>query len=191
MDTLWSIDEWPKSEEISPSPHAEPGSPPVASLEVEIIRSAKRRKSVSARIVDGRIVVRMPQWMTKAQEVEYVAWMREKLDRQHTSTAIDLTARADQLARRYRLPAPTSIRWVTNQHSRWGSCSPTAGEIRITDRIATFPDWVVDAVIVHELAHLVEANHSPRFHQLANRHPKQERAHGYLLAMQSQHEDLR
>ncbi len=161
------------------------------SLEVEVIRSTKRRKSVSARIVDGRIVVRMPQWMTKAQEMEYVAWMREKLERQHTATAIDLTERANQLARRYRLPTPSSIRWVTNQRSRWGSCSPTAGEIRITDRIANFPDWVVDAVIVHELAHLVEANHSPRFHQLANRHPKQERAHGYLLAMQNQHEDRR
>jgi hypothetical protein len=159
-------------------------------MEVEVVRSSKRRKSVSARVVDGKIVVRMPQWMTKAQEAEYVEAMRAKLERQHAATSVDLAERADVLARRYRLPVPRSIRWVPNQRSRWGSCSPDTGEIRITDRIESFPGWVVDAVIVHELAHLVEANHGPRFHALANRYPKQERAHGYLLAMQMNGDDL-
>ena len=71
-------------------------------MEVEVIRSSKRRKSVSARVVDGRIVVRMPQWMTKAQEAEYVESMVAKLVRQHTAKTVDLTARAGELARRYR-----------------------------------------------------------------------------------------
>ena len=108
-------------------------------MEVEVIRSAKRRKSVSARIVDGRIVVRMPQWMTKAQEAEYVESMVAKLVRQHTATTVDLTARAAELARRYDLPSRRSIRFVSNQASRWGSCSPSTGEIRISDRIAGVP----------------------------------------------------
>ena len=56
--------------------------------------------------------------------------------------------------------------------------------LRITDRIAGFPEWVIDAVIVHELAHLVELGHGPEFHALADRYPKQERAYGFLLAMQ-------
>ena len=186
MDTLWSTEEW---EHGVPAPaptlaHPEPTAAAVAAMEVEVVRSAKRRKSVSARVVDGRIVVRMPQWMTKAQEAEYVEAMVAKLVRQHTATTVDLPRRAAELARRYRLPEPTSIRFVSNQVSRWGSCSPDSGEIRISDRVAGFPSWVLDAVIVHELAHLVEASHGPAFHALADRYPKQERAYGFLLAMQ-------
>jgi predicted metal-dependent hydrolase len=159
-------------------------------MEVVVIRSAKRRKSVSALVVDGRIVVRMPQWMSKAQEAEYVEAMVAKLVRQHTATTVDLPRRAAELARRYRLPEPQSIRFVSNQVSRWGSCSPSSGEIRISDRVAGFPGWVLDAVIVHELAHLVEAHHGPAFHALADRYPKQERAHGFLLAMQLTDDDV-
>jgi predicted metal-dependent hydrolase len=190
MDSLWSTEEWEPGAATRPSLLAEPPETAMARMEVEVVRSTKRRKTVSASIVDGRIVVRMPQWMTKAQEAEYVDAMRAKLERQHASTEVDLSSRAAELARRYRLPEPTSIRWVSNQRSRWGSCSPESGEIRITDRIASFPVWVIDAVIVHELAHLVEANHGPRFHELADRYPKQERAHGYLLAMQVTGDDL-
>lgn len=190
MDSLWSTDEWSDGDVPPASLLVEPARSSVERMEVEVVRSTKRRKSVSASIVDGRIVVRMPQWMTKAQEAEYVESLRAKLERQHNATTTDLTERAAALARRYRLPAPTSIRWVSNQRSRWGSCSPETGDIRITDRIASFPGWVVDAVIVHELAHLVEANHGRRFHELANRYPKQERAHGYLLAMHLQGDDL-
>jgi hypothetical protein len=194
VDTLWSTEEWEHGDTgAAPTLVApEPGLPPspVAGMEVEVVRSSKRRKSVSARVVDGRIVVRMPQWMTKAQEAEYIEAMVAKLERQHTAKAVDLTARAAELARRYALPTPRSIRFVGNQVSRWGSCSPSSGEIRISDRIAGFPGWVLDAVIVHELAHLVEANHSPAFHALADRHPKQERAYGFLLAMQLTDDDV-
>ncbi len=199
MDTLWSTDEWEHGAptvrpsladpDPGPDPESEPTAAAVAGMEVEVVRSSKRRKSVSARIVDGRIVVRMPQWMTKAQEVEYVEAMVAKLVRQHTARTVDLTRRAGELARRHDLPVPRSIRFVSNQVSRWGSCSPSAGDIRISDRVAAFPGWVLDAVIVHELAHLVEANHSPAFHELADRYPKQERAHGFLLAMQLTDED--
>ena len=191
MDTLWSTDEW-AHRDPSPAPTLvapEPASA-LAGMRVEVIRSSKRRKSVSARIVDGRIVVRMPQWMSKAQELEYVNDMIAKLERQHTAKAVDLPARAAELARRYDLPTPRSIRFVGNQLSRWGSCSPSTSEIRISDRIAAFPGWVLDAVIVHELAHLVEGNHSPAFHAHADRYPKQERAYGFLLAMQLTDDDV-
>jgi predicted metal-dependent hydrolase len=197
VDTLWSTDDWQEGEAAPAAslvavaePEAEPSSTAVAGMDVEVIRSSKRRKSVSARVVDGRIVVRMPQWMTKAQEAEYVESMVAKLVRQHTAKTVDLTARAGELARRYDLPVPRSIRFVGNQVARWGSCSPHAGEIRISDRIAAFPGWVLDAVIVHELAHLVEANHSPAFNELANRFPEQERAYGFLLAMQLADDDV-
>ena len=156
----------------------------VGRMEVEVVRSTRRRKSVSARVVDGRVVVRMPQWMSKAQEGEYVSSLVAKLERQHSAEAVDLNTRAAELASRYGLPRPSSIRWVSNQRHRWGSCTPSTGEIRITDRIAGFPAWVLDAVIVHELAHLVHLHHSADFWALAHRYPKTERAYGFLIAMQ-------
>jgi hypothetical protein len=192
MEALWSgsIDGWVEDHRAPrpPVPVAPEPAPPeatgLASLEVEVVRSAKRRKSVSARIVDGRIVVRMPHWMSKAQEAEYVTSLVAKLERQHAATEVDLSRRAAELSARYDLPRPASIRWVTNQQQRWGSCTPSTGEIRISDRIAAFPGWVLDAVIVHELAHLVHLHHSPEFWALANRYPKTERAYGFLIAKQ-------
>jgi predicted metal-dependent hydrolase len=168
----------------APAAPGEPDGARVARLAVEVVRSAKRRKSVSARIVDGRIVVRMPQWMSKAQEAEYVASLVAKLERQHSAQRVDLPTRAAELGARYGLPQPASIRWVANQRHRWGSCTPETGEIRISDRIAGFPGWVLDAVIVHELAHLVHLHHTPEFWALANRYPKIERAYGFLIAKQ-------
>ena len=162
---------------------------PVPALEVEVVRSSKRRKTVSASVIDGRVVVRMPTWMTKAQEDEYVTALVAKLERRRRSEVVDLTTRAAQLAKRYDLPKPTSIRFVSNQVSRWGSCTPSTGEIRISDRIAGFPTWVLDAVVVHELAHLVHLGHTPEFWELANRYTMTERALGFLIAKQMTDED--
>lgn len=162
---------------------ADPGDEPAADpLPVEVVRSAKRKKSSSARIVDGRIVVRVPQWLSQAQVDDAVRALVARLERQRRSTRVDLTERARLLARRHDLPEPARIRWVSNQQARWGSCTPSTGDIRISDRIAGFPDWVVDAVVVHELAHLVHADHSPAFWALAHRYPKTERALGFLIA---------
>ena len=180
MTTLWSAldDGW------DPDAPAAVEPPPPPPLQVEVIRSAKRRKTVSASIVDGRVVVRMPTFMTKAQEAEYVASLVAKLERQRRSEVVDLPARAATLARRYRLPTPSSIRFVSNQSTRWGSCTPSTKEIRLSDRIAAFPGWVLDAVIVHELAHLVHLHHDAAFWELAHRYPKTERAYGFLIAKQ-------
>ena len=66
---------------------------------------------------------------------------------------------------------PASIRWATNQTKRWGSCTLATREIRISSRLRVAPPWVLDAVIVHELAHLLEPGHSPRFRELESRYP--------------------
>ena len=76
----------------------------------------------------------------------------------------------------------TSIRYVTNQNGRYGSCTPGQGTIRISHRLAEMPLWVLDYVLVHELAHLVEANHGKRFWRLVNHYPLTDRARGYLMA---------
>jgi hypothetical protein len=197
MEPLWSgsLGEWrePAAVRPAPAPLVQPAAPPAPAPpapEVEIVRSRNRRKTVSARWVDGRIVVRMPYGMTKAQEQAFVTDLVAKVIRKNTADEVDLPTRARELARRYELPVPTSIRFVSNQVSRWGSCTPSTGEIRISDRIAGFPTWVVDAVIVHELAHLVHRHHSPEFWALAHRYPKTERAYGFLIAKQLTGDDV-
>ena len=151
-------------------------------MDVEVIRSARRRKTVEGRVVDGVIRVRAPARMPEAELRRHVATLVAKLERRQLAEEIDLEARAAALAARYGLPRPASIRWVENQGTRWGSCTPAEGAVRVSSRVARFPRWVVDYVVVHELAHLVEGGHGPRFWALVNRYPKAERARGFLIA---------
>lgn len=164
------------------------GSDPVVgacggeALPVEVVRSARRTKTAEARLVDGRLVVRIPARSTRAEEHEFVTYFLGRFQRNRTVSSLDLVKRAATLARRYRLPEPVSIRWVGNQRNQWGSCTPVDGSIRLSDRMAGFPSWVIDYVIVHELAHLVVADHGPRFQALVDAYPRAERARGYLMA---------
>ena len=101
--------------------------------------------------------------------------------RQH-SEGTDVDARARGLARRLDLPSPAGVRWVDNQSTRWGSCTMATGEIRVSRRLAEYPRWVLDYVLVHELAHLAVPDHSPAFWSLVGRYELSERARGYLIA---------
>jgi hypothetical protein len=153
---------------------------------VEIRVSARRRKTSEARWVGGRIVVSLPAHLSGEAREKTIAWLVDRLVAKHPlRTAIgdsDLMARAEALSDRYRIGArPTSVRWVTNQMERWGSCSYHSGEIRISHRLRSVPEWVLDAVLVHELAHLVHPNHSPAFHQLADGYRRHHEA-GLFLA---------
>ncbi len=151
-------------------------------MRVEVIRSPRRRKTVQASETDGVVRIWIPAAMSGEDEERWVAEMLSRLDRRRATEATDLDARARVLAARYRLPSPVTVRWVDNQHSRWASCSPSDGVIRVSSRLAGFPAWVVDYVLVHELAHLVEPRHGPAFWALVHRYRRAERARGYLLA---------
>lgn len=151
-------------------------------VKVEVVRSPKRRKTVQAREVDGVLRVSIPATMTKADEERVVGEMVRRMRRRAAAAVTDLSARAAALASRHRLPTPASIRWVDNQRLRWGSCTPADGAIRVSSRIAGFPEWVLDYVIVHELAHLREPGHGPAFWHLVSRYPLAERARGFLIA---------
>ena len=149
---------------------------------VEVVRSARRVRTVSARLVDGVLVVRVPAGLPADQEDRYVRELAAKVARRHRSDTLDVDERARQLAGRFDLPAPARVRWVDNQQARWGSCTPTTGDLRISTRLTGCPRWVVDYVLVHELAHLAVADHSPAFWSLVGRYPLAERARGYLMA---------
>lgn len=151
-------------------------------LSARVTRSKRRRKTAEARL-DGNVVdIRIPATSTAADERHYVELFLDRFERSRRAELLELGERADRLARRYGLPVPTSIRWVANQQHRWGSCTPADGSIRLSDRMVKFPSWVVDYVIVHELAHLVETGHTTRFWELVDAYPKAERAKGYLQA---------
>lgn len=150
---------------------------------VEVIRSDRRSKTVSARIVEGVIRVRIPSWMSSLDESRYVSKIVARVELQRRSEGIDLDGRARALAAKFDLPLPMSIRWSKKQQQRWGSCSIHSGHIRISDRLVDVPPWVLDHVIVHELAHLVVPNHSAAFDELVQRNPLAERATGYLMAL--------
>ncbi|MDP9395833.1 MAG: M48 family metallopeptidase [Actinomycetota bacterium] len=152
---------------------------------VEVRRSARRRRTVSAYRDGARTVVLIPERMSAAEERRWVALMLERLaaqeQRRRPSDAA-LLARAQDLSRRYLggQAVPTSVRWVDNQGSRWGSCTPADGSIRLSSRLRGMPSWVVDYVLVHELAHLLVPGHGAPFWSLVGEYPRAERARGYL-----------
>ncbi|WP_107772230.1 M48 metallopeptidase family protein [Nocardioides sediminis] len=154
--------------------------------EVEVRRSKRRRRTVSAYREGDRIVVLIPAAMSKRDEAQWVADMVARLERKEKRTRPSdeqLLARARTLNDTYfgGLATPSSVRWVTNQQQRWGSCSPGDRSIRLSERLQGMPPWVVDYVLVHELAHLLEHGHDAAFWAWVDRYPRAERARGYLL----------
>lgn len=158
-------------------------------METRIIRSERRQRTISARMEDGVLVVRLPAGMTADQESAWVERMRQRvLGKQHAhelNADNALRQRAEELNRTYFGGALqiADIRYVANQDHRWGSCTTNQGTIRLSDRLAAVPDWVRDYVIVHELAHLLCPDHSPVFWRLVQRYKLTERARGYLMAL--------
>lgn len=158
---------------------------------LRIVRSDRRRRTVTARLAEGGAVLEIlaPAAATDAELAPIIEQLKGRLLRRQEKAEIAddsaLARRAGELNRRYfgdRLRW-REIRYVTNQQRRYGSCTPATGVIRISHRVAAMPAWVHDYVVVHELAHLLEANHGPKFWKLVNRYPRAERARGYLMAL--------
>lgn len=142
----------------------------------------------------GKLVALVPQRLTRAQEAELLPPLVERFLRREASVGSrlgdeQLRARAEGLYRRYLEAAGGPLRevqisWVSNQHHRWGSCSSAAGQIRLSDRLRTVPGWVLDYVLLHELAHLLQPNHSPAFHALLAGYPRLAEAKAFLWGYQ-------
>ena len=152
--------------------------------DVEVRVSSRRKKTAGAHWEGDRIVVVVPSHLRGADLETMVDDLTRRLRRSrpqmHASDEA-LAARASQLGHTYLDGVtPASIRWSSRQRKRWGSCTIATREIRISDRLRTVPTWVLDSVIVHELAHLVEPNHSPRFRALENRFPRVREAELFL-----------
>jgi predicted metal-dependent hydrolase len=150
---------------------------------VQVTRSKRSRKTVSARYRDGVMHLTIPAWMSRADEQKWIATMQQRFARANRKTDTELMDRARQLGRQHGLPKPASVVWTRDLSSRWGSCTIDTASIRINGKLSSAPSWVVDYVLVHELAHLIHADHSAAFWDVVNRYPKTERAIGFLMGM--------
>ncbi|WP_254780907.1 M48 family metallopeptidase [Modestobacter sp. DSM 44400] len=171
-----------------PAARSRTASAPGLREAVEVRRSARRRRTVTAYRENGRTIVLIPAAFSAAEERRWVDQMVAKLqtreERRHRNLASDgeLMTRATTVSDTFFAgrAVPASVRWVDNQHRRWGSCTPSDRTIRLSSRLRGMPEFVVDYVLVHELAHLLEASHDERFWALVHAYPQAERALGFL-----------
>ena len=111
-------------------------------MEVKIVRSKKRTKTVSAREVDGVFVVHAPLQMSETELQPIIDRLQKRWQKRQVKGELDdgaLQRRAQELNRQYFAGKLkwSSIRWVTNQNSRHGSCTPSNGTIRLSHRLST------------------------------------------------------
>ncbi len=156
-------------------------------MHIDVVRSPRRRKTITAERRGRRVVVRLPAGLSRAEERSWVDRMVTRLEEierlERLNARRDLEAAARRLNERHfggRLRW-RSIRYVANQRDRFGSCTPEDRTIRISNRVADMPAWVREYVVMHELTHLLVAEHSPQFWRLVRRYPLAERARGFLI----------
>jgi predicted metal-dependent hydrolase len=150
-----------------------------------VIPSRRRRRTVQALLVGGVLELRVPEAMPPEERSRWAERMRARIERQirraQPSDAV-LEERARELNLRY---VDGRLHWASvgyaAQQRRWGSCTTTAGVIRVSSRAAALPRWVRDYILVHELVHLEVPGHGARFWALVNRYPLAERARGFLI----------
>jgi hypothetical protein len=183
LDSSLDLDALDEPAEVAPLPVQ-------AAPKVEVRRSARRRRTVSAHRVGDTIVVSVPARMSRSDEARYVAELVDRIvrsERKLRRSDGELEARAAELSSRYLggRATPTSVRWVDNMAARWGSCTPIDGTIRLSRRLDGMPSYVVDYVLLHELAHLLVPGHGPAFWSELAGFGRLERARGFLEGVES------
>ena len=155
---------------------------------VKVIRTRRRRRSASARMVKDTLLVRVPHRISDEdlQSIikDFTLKIEKKLLKKRLNTDKDLAKRAGELNKEYfsgKLRID-SIEYVTDQNSKFGCCDYGRRKIRIAHHVAAMPAWVRDYVLVHELCHLVHPDHGAAFWESVSRYKHMERAKGYLLA---------
>ncbi|MBV7411753.1 M48 family metallopeptidase [Dermabacteraceae bacterium TAE3-ERU27] len=152
---------------------------------VVVVRSARRKRTVSITRRNGQLEVSIPASFTRGQEKQWVEKMLARIEAKEELRKLgdeELLARARHLVDTYldSRAYPVSVTWSKRQHTTWGTCTPSDATIRLASVLQTMPDWVIDYVLVHELTHLLHPDHSEEFWALVARYPRSERARGYL-----------
>ena len=158
-------------------------------MEVKIIRSRRRKRTISARLVKDELLVSAPLAISQEQLEKIIRDFKIKFERRKFKTELDKKQNLIDIARKLNekyfanMLKINSIEYVADQNSKFGCCNYRDAHIRISHRIGSMPEWVRDYVIIHEMAHLIEPNHSSAFWDIVCRYKLAERARGYLMAV--------
>ncbi len=161
----------------------------MTSPQVIIIRSRRRKKTIQTKSGEGKLWIYLPAGMRPKDEQKWIDRMIKRNERWEQNKTLKqsdgwLMQRAEALNKKFfNGTLDFSICFVTNQHSRFGSCTSLDRSIRISNRVKTMPPWVQDYIIIHELAHLIYPDHSKKFWETVNQYKYAERAKGYLIAL--------
>ncbi len=165
-------------------------------MDVKVIRSLNRKKTIQAKMVGETLVVYLPLGMHREEERRLIEKMKEKIEKKRLKSQINrddyLKKRFDEFNCEYfqgKLKV-NSIEFVTNQEKKRGSCTPANGTIRISHKLLDMPKWVLDYVIMHEMTHFVHPNHSRAFWTKVGEYKYTERARGFLMAKGMEEEDM-
>ena len=155
---------------------------------IKVLRSRRRRRTVSARLVRDILIVRAPEGIPDNRLRKVITELKARIERKQLKDELNRHEHLSQRAREFnaqyfdnRLKVG-SIEYVTDQNSKFGCCNCRTGSIRISHRVSGMPQWVRDYVIIHELAHLAVPGHNKAFWEIVNRYKLAERARGYLIA---------
>lgn len=155
---------------------------------IRIIRSPRRKRTIQAQQKHGELWIYLPSGMTQSEESSWIHKMIQTTERKKRQRQLDtdnlLQKRAQELNNLFFGGILNfHIKYVTNQHKRFGSCTSATKTIRISHKVKTMPKWVQDYILIHELAHLLYPNHSKNFWTKVNQYRYAERARGYLIAI--------
>lgn len=157
--------------------------------QITVIRSKRRKKTIQTKYGDGHLYIYLPFGMSAKEEQKWIARMIERNTRWEEKKTVRksdgwLLQRAQELNKKYFGGSlDFSIRFVTNQNSRFGSCTSVDKTIRISERVKHMPSWVQDYILIHEMTHLIYPDHSTKFWEIVNQYRYTERAKGYLYAI--------
>jgi len=157
-------------------------------MKVEIRRSKRRKKTVSARLDGDVMYVYAPVDTPEKELHKIIKNFKKRFTRRNLKRELNeeqnLSEVFGRLNKKYfngKIKIK-SIEYVTNQQKKYGSCDYRKKTIRLSHYIAQMPDWVRNYVIIHEMAHILEPNHSKAFWDIVYRYKLAERARGFLIA---------
>ena len=159
--------------------------PGISEGEIVVLRSKRRKKSISAYRQGGRIIISIPARMSKADERSVIPEMIAKIRAQEAGDSLSetiLMQRCIELLEQYAPEitiCPKSVNWRA-MRERWGSCTSVDATIRISDRLKGAPAYALDYVLFHEAIHLHHFDHGPEFKAVLARFPEESRAEAYL-----------
>ena len=165
-----------------------PTLPGIAGDDIVVIRSKKRRRNISAYRQGGKIIISIPARLTKAEEREIVPEMIARVKAQEVlATESELSIKSDQLLATFAPEITTraaKVSWRA-MNERWGSCTNIDRTIRISTKLSTAPDYVLEYVLFHESIHLDNPSHDENFNSVLRRYPRHLEAEAFLAGFEA------